>query len=156
MLRRLYVYDIVEYIIHYSDVPMSKLPASRLFTKHRKCFNLMTSSWSKFCKFGRLVWILFNELGQKYCMSSWAINTASGNILRPRGNGQHFADDIFKRISFCANAWLSIEIPLKFVSKDLINNIQALVQIMARRYYLNQWWLISRRIYAALGLDKLR
>ena len=55
------------------------------------------------------------------------------NTLRPRWNEQHFADDIFKRIFFNENVWISIKISLKFVCKGLINNIPALVQIMAWR-----------------------
>ena len=58
----------------------------------------------------------------------------SMNTLRPRRNEQHFADDIFKRIFFNENAWISIKISLKFVPKDPINNIPALVQIMAWRH----------------------
>ena len=53
--------------------------------------------------------------------------------LRPRRNEQHFADDIFKRIFFNENGWISIKISLKFVRKGPINNIPALVQIMAWR-----------------------
>ena len=43
--------------------------------------------------------------------------------LRPRQNGRHFADDIF----------ISLEISLKFFPKVQINNIPALVQMMAWR-----------------------
>ena len=46
-------------------------------------------------------------------------------------NGRHFPDDIFKYIVFNANVWISMEISLKFVPKGPINNIPALVQIMA-------------------------
>ena len=53
------------------------------------------------------------------------------NTLRPRRNKQHFADDIFKGIFFNENVWISIKISLKFVPKGPINNIPALVQIMA-------------------------
>ena len=53
------------------------------------------------------------------------------NTLRPRQNGRHFADDIFKCIFLNENAWISLEISLKFVPKVQINNIPALVQIMA-------------------------
>ena len=56
-----------------------------------------------------------------------------GNTLRPRQNGRHFADDTFKRIFLNENVWISIEIPLKFVPKGPINNIPALVKIMAWR-----------------------
>ena len=61
------------------------------------------------------------------------------NTLRPRQNGRH-------------------KISLNFVPKGPINNITALVQIMAWRRpgYLKQWWLIYRRIYASLGLNELK
>ena len=55
------------------------------------------------------------------------------NTLRPRQNGRHFADDIFKCVFFNENAWISLQISLKFVPKFRINNITALVQIMAWR-----------------------
>ena len=57
----------------------------------------------------------------------------SVNTLRPRQNGRHFADDIFKCIFLNENAWMSLKISLKFVPKVRINNIPALVQIMAWR-----------------------
>ena len=53
------------------------------------------------------------------------------NTLRPRQNGCHFADNIFKCIFLDENLWILIKISLKFVPKGSINNIQALVQIMA-------------------------
>ena len=53
------------------------------------------------------------------------------NTLRPRQNGRHIADDIFKRIFFNENVWSSIEISLKFVPKG--SKIPALFQIMAWR-----------------------
>ena len=56
---------------------------------------------------------------------------ASINTLRPRQNGHHFPDDIFKYIFFNENVWIAIKIPLKFVPNGQINNIPALVQIMA-------------------------
>ena len=55
------------------------------------------------------------------------------NPSRPRQNGRHFADDIFKCIFLNENVWISIKISLKFVPKGPINNIPALVQIMAWR-----------------------
>ena len=53
------------------------------------------------------------------------------NILRPRQNRRHFADDIFKCIFLNENVWISINISLKFVRKGLIDHIPALVQLMA-------------------------
>ena len=55
------------------------------------------------------------------------------NTLRPRQNGRHFPDDIFKCIFLNENEWISIKISLKLVPKFPINNIPALVQIMAWR-----------------------
>ena len=55
------------------------------------------------------------------------------NTLRPRQNGRHFADDTFKYIFLNENVIISAKISLKFVPKGPINNIAALVQIMAWR-----------------------
>ena len=55
------------------------------------------------------------------------------NTLRPRQNGRHFPDDVFKCIFLNENVRISIEISLKFLLKGPINNILALVQIMAWR-----------------------
>ena len=55
------------------------------------------------------------------------------NTLRPRQNGRHFADDIFKCIFLNENVWIPIKISMKFVPKGPINNIPALVQIIAWR-----------------------
>ena len=55
------------------------------------------------------------------------------NTLRPRQNGLHFPDDIFKYIFLFENAWIWIKISPRVVPKVRINNIPALVQIMAWR-----------------------
>ena len=55
------------------------------------------------------------------------------NTLRPRQNGRHFPDDIFKCIFLNENVWISIKVSLTFVPNGPINNIPALVQIMAWR-----------------------
>ena len=67
-----------------------------------------------------LTFTLFNNI--------YAINTS-----RPRQNGRHFPDDIFKWFILNENIWISIDISLKFVATGRINNIPALVQIMAWR-----------------------
>ena len=56
------------------------------------------------------------------------------NTLRPRQYYRHFADDIFKCIFVNENVWISIKISLKFISSVPINNIPALVQLMAWRW----------------------
>ena len=53
--------------------------------------------------------------------------------LRPRQNGRHFPDDLFKCIFLNENVWISIKISQKFVPKCATDNIPALVQIMAWR-----------------------
>ena len=73
--------------------------------------------------------IMWNKYSFIHCVwHIWSFNT-----LRSIRNEQHFADDIFKRIFFNENVWITIENSLKFVPKGPINNIPALVQIMAWR-----------------------
>ena len=55
------------------------------------------------------------------------------NTLRPRQDGRHFPDDIFKWIFLNENVCISINISLKFVPRGPINNIPTLVQVMAWR-----------------------
>ena len=61
------------------------------------------------------------------------MNCKTFNSLRPRQDGRHFPDDIFECIFLYENVCLSIIISLKFVLQGPINNIPALVQIMAWR-----------------------
>ena len=51
--------------------------------------------------------------------------------LRPRQNGRHFTDDIFKCISLDEKFWISTKILLKYVPWDVIGNMSVLVQILA-------------------------
>ena len=48
------------------------------------------------------------------------------NSLRPRQNGCHFTDDIFKCIFLNEDEWIALKISLKFVAKIRINNIPVL------------------------------
>ena len=80
--------------------------------------------------------IFLNQNGFRYAIwkmadfLSWLLCV---NTLRPRQNGRYFADDIFKCIFLNENEWISVKISLKFVPKVRIDNIPALVQIMAWR-----------------------
>ena len=81
------------------------------------------------------------------------------NTLRPRQNGRHFAD-IFKCIFLNENVWISLKISLKFVPKGSINNIPALVQIMAwchsgDKPLSEPMMLVYQHIYASLSLNEL-
>ena len=83
------------------------------------------------------------------------------NTLRPRQNGRHFPDDIFKWIFLYENVWISINISLNFVPRGPINNIPTLVQVLAWRrpgdkplsepIMLDYWC-----IYVSLGLNELK
>ena len=85
-----------------------------------------------------------------------SLDCANFNTLRPRQDGRHFPDDIFRCIFLNENTWIAINISLNFVTKGPLDNIPSLVQIMACGHYLNQWWLVYRRIYASLGLNELK
>ena len=52
------------------------------------------------------------------------------NTWRPRQNGRHVSDDIFKDIFLNEIVWILFKISLKFVPKVQIDNIPALVQMM--------------------------
>ena len=74
-------------------------------------------------------WSNTEEYGQHQPILGWGLL----NTLRPRQNGRHFADDTFKCIFLNENVRILIKISLKFVPMGPINNIPALVQIMAWR-----------------------
>ena len=84
----------------------------------------------------------------------------SFNILRLRQNGCRFTGDTFKCIFLNLNFIISIKISLKFVPKGSINNIPALVQIMAWRRPgdkpLSEPMIVRLpNIYASPGLNEL-
>ena len=57
------------------------------------------------------------------------------NTLRPRQNGRHLADDIFKRIFLNENVAIVIKISLKFAPTGPKDNNPALVQLAACRLF---------------------
>ena len=71
------------------------------------------------------------------CLCHWCAVSAhmlqGVNTLRLSQNGCHFPDNICKCIFLNENVWILIKNSLKFVPKGQINNIPALVQIMAWR-----------------------
>ena len=83
------------------------------------------------------------------------------NTLRPRQDGQDSPDDIFKCIFLNENVLISVKISLKCVHKGPINNIPALVQIMAwcqpGNKPLSEPMMVSLMmlIYGSLGLNEL-
>ena len=85
--------------------------------------NHFVEKWNMFCRSScikkRCLW----NINQHF--SSWCIPTF--NTLRPRQNGSHFPDDIFKWIFLNENVSISIDMSLMFVPNGPINNIPALV-----------------------------
>ena len=87
--------------------------------------------WSKYSIFytRKIIWYIVAKC-QPFCV---CLNVLQVNTLRLRQNGHRFADDTFKCIFVYENVWIPFKISLKFVPKGPINNIPALVQIMAWR-----------------------
>ena len=82
-----------------------------------------TGDWCR----GTGLWIAEGSGMYRHCPSDPV------NSLRPRQNKHHFADDVFRCNFLNENVWIPIKISLKFVPESRINNIPALVQIMAWR-----------------------
>ena len=76
---------------------------------------------------------LISNLPVYHNRRSEVIKTMVVNSLRPRQNGRHFADDVFKCIFLNENVWILLKISLKFVPKGPINNMPSLVQVMTWR-----------------------
>ena len=101
--------------------------------------------------------------GSYSCHQKGAHNKYGFNSSPPVQNGRHFADDAFKCIFVKEKVCILIfQTSLKIVSKGPIDNIPALVYIMAWRRIgdkpLSEPILnpIHRRIYAALEGDELK
>ena len=81
--------------------------------------------------------VLFCTLPQSFAVCRNIMYTISprnpSQHIGPRQNGLHFPDDIFKFVFLDENVWISLKISLKFVTMERINNIPALVEIMAWR-----------------------
>ena len=142
-----------------TDHQWSQLLISGQF--HKRCLNhrplklIETYTCKISFKFSRGQWVNTDKLRKlavnRLCVCSSSLGTTPYNIsrsshywsdigtnnylnlLRPSQNGRHFADDIFKCIFLDENVWIRIKISLKFITKGPINNIPALVQIMAWR-----------------------
>ena len=111
MHRKKYISDILE--IHRLDYVIMKVADDLAPNRHK----VISSHY----RLGYAYSDMNHTTHQKYRVQT--INT-----LRPRQNGHHFADDIFKCISLNENVWIWITISLKFVPKGQINNFPTLVQ----------------------------
>ena len=72
--------------------------------------------------------VMDNEIGLRIPDCRSRINSS-----RPKRNRRHFTDDIFKCIFMNEKFCILLRISMKFVPKGSINNIPALVKIMAWR-----------------------
>ena len=84
------------------------------------CFAGVDNVWSAIWDNPSLFWV-------------WSMFALLLKHIEAETNGRHFADDIFKCIFLNENVWIPIKLSLKFVPKGPINNIPAMVQIMAWR-----------------------
>ena len=71
------------------------------------------------------IWPFISKSQQPATFQCQGINT-----LRPRQNGRHFQDDIFKCIFSNEDVWISLKNSMKVLPKVRIYNVPALVQIM--------------------------
>ena len=127
--------------VHFTVVTASSYKMSPFILWYISGFSHILITSHRGASLSGLIWILLliwinstwaNLPIGYYCDDTFHI-TDQFNSLRPRQNGRHFADDIFKCIFLNDNIWIPINISLKFVPKGPINNIPALVQIMAWR-----------------------
>ena len=89
----------------------------------------MDELWDVFCDNLGENWQRYSSTALYICPSQqYLLNT-----LRPRQNSRYLADNIFKCIFLNENVWFPIKISLEFAPEGLINNIPALVHIMAWR-----------------------
>ena len=114
-------------LTHFSSVPDARVAPQATSPVHGVSWSIYVHmTWET-------VWTMCSSPGNTWVIPSleWELYWARGiNTLRPRQNGRHYADDIFKWIFLNENVWFPTK---RFVPKGLINNILALFQIMAWR-----------------------
>ena len=111
------------YIWHVYDVHWPEIHDVIYTSRVKQPFHHVTSGYLSERKAMHWVYVCPRKIE---FMGFWD-NLSMFNTLRPRQNGRHFADDIFKWILLNENVWFPIKISLKFVPKGLINNIPSLV-----------------------------
>ena len=97
----------------------------------------------------------------KYQVRTGHCSPSLNNTFMRRQNGRNFPKRVFKHIYLNKNEGIPIQISLKFIANDPINNTPALFQInslgaaQATSHYLNQWWVSFWRLYMSLGHSAL-
>ena len=84
-------------------------------------------------RFSCVYWVSDPSLSALNTITVPFIDCRYFNTLGPRQDGRHFLDDIFKCNFLNKNDRISLKKSLVFVPKVRINNIPALIQIMAWR-----------------------
>ena len=116
------------YILKHNKASQEFIPRHLMHCVGRE----QTLPWPKWKHICKCIYVLGTDIGLLW-MQLHVCVCGITKTLRSRQNGRHFADDIFKCIFVNENVWIPIEISLKFVPTGPINNIPALVQIMAWR-----------------------
>ena len=100
-------------------------------------YEIIVQLYNKHCRF----WMA--RRSRLYRKFQWNFTVYAIDAFGTRKNGRRFPDDICRCIFLKEIVWIAIEISLKFVAKVQINNIPALVRMMAWRRpcdkHLNQW-----------------
>ena len=114
---------------------------------HQMCTKICSTSYPFLQAMRHLLWLIMRKWTLKVHWTTQILRLMAGTAskvsswrnsfsmlfktLRPRQTGRHFADDTFNHIFMNENVRISIKFSLKFVPKVPINNIPALIQIMA-------------------------
>ena len=116
-------------VLHYAGVLLGCTDPPKLLW----WLQMVLDGWWPWCHLNHITKLTYHISRQERLGGQQPFGFHVINSLRPRQNGRHFSDDTFKRIFLNDNVWISNKISLKFVPKGPINNIPALVQIMAWR-----------------------
>ena len=140
---------------------------STIFSRPQCVHISVTALWDIFlmhcwiCEMG-LLQMLVSQLIRKSQDHVYGIRKYNMfNTLRPKLNGCHFTENIFKCIFLNKTIWITIKISLQFVHLGPINYIPSLVQIMVWHRPddkpLSESMLVrlSRHIHASLGLNEI-
>ena len=115
---------VITWYIHRTSTSLVRLIFPMYYVHTCKCVRQDPHFWSQDTDITIWRWEVYvtTQVGENVINTLWPIHIC-----------RHFANDIFKCIFLNENALISFKISMKFVPKVRINNIPALVQIMARR-----------------------
>ena len=131
--------------MHHLWIRQSVLNVDNVIVIAALLYNNLAMTSPYWCPPSRLCLFALDRASE--CQMSYA------STLKPRHNGRHFPDDIFKCIFVNEYVWILNTIWLKFVYKGLIDNSTPLVQIMTIIWTNDELgrWLVC----ASFGLNEL-